>query len=78
MSEPVIVHVEARAGAMFCGETDDSGVLHRVWWANETEAVQLATCEGCLLKLYMLGDSARIALARMGRVVQVHDVGEVS
>lgn len=45
-------------------------------WHDSPEAVQHATCERCLLRLFMLGDSAKIALARMGRVVQVRDAPE--
>lgn len=77
-----LVHAEMYCGEMFCGERERAdGPPPRVWrseWADGQEQIQRVTCEQALLKLFMLGDSARIALARMGRVVQVHDVGEVS
>lgn len=75
-----IVHVEADRldGRTFCGEQWADGDIQSGAWANEPEQIQRCNCEQCLLKLFMLGDSARIALARMGRVVQVVDVGEVS
>ena len=77
------VHVEMYDGEMFCGEFElADGSTQRVWrseWHQEPEQIQRCNCESCLLKLFMLGDSARIALARMGRVVQVFDVdGEAS
>lgn len=77
-----MIHVEMYDGEMFCGEFERAdGSVKRVWrsdWNPTPEAVQQATCEQCLLRLFMLGDSARIALARMGRVVQVIDATEVS
>jgi len=42
-------------------------------WMAEPEAVQHGTCEQCLLRLFMLGDSAKIALERMGRRIEVVD-----
>jgi len=42
-------------------------------WFADPEAVQHGTCEQCLLRLFMLGDSAKIALERMGRRVEVVD-----
>ncbi len=78
------VHVELLPGLItFCGqapgilEPGDRVVAARLW-SHEPEQVQQATCEGCLLKLFMLGDSASIALKRMGRAVQVVDVDPVS
>lgn len=77
------VHVELLPGLItFCGrapgilEPGDSVVAARLW-SVEPEQVQQATCDGCLLKLFMLGDSANIALRRMGRAVEVHDVDPV-
>lgn len=60
-----------------CG-ADGVDVVTLSRWHREPEQIQIATCEQCLLKLFMLGDAARIALARMGRTVQVVDVGEAS
>lgn len=78
------VHVELLPGLItFCGqppgmlEPGDSAVAARLW-SQEPEQVQQATCEGCLLKLFMLGDSASIALRGMGRKVHVVDVDPVS
>jgi hypothetical protein len=45
-------------------------------WFAEPEAVQHGTCEQCLLRLFMLGDSARISLERMGRRVEVVDASD--
>lgn len=84
MGRAVTVHVELLPGLItFCGQAPaalgpgDPVVAARLW-SVEPEQVQQATCEGCLLKLFMLGDSANIALRRMGRAVEVHDVDPVS
>jgi len=45
-------------------------------WAQAVERIQLADCNACLLKLYMIGDSAKLKLERMGMKVEVHDVDE--
>lgn len=69
-------HVEMHNGETFCEQavhpTSCRAIAQEAWHDNP-EAVQQATCERCLLRLFMLGDSAKIALARMGRVVQVYD-----
>lgn len=78
------VHVELLPGLItFCGQAPaglppDDRVVGARMWAQEPEQVQQATCEGCLLKLFMLGDSANIALRRMGRAVHVEDVDAAS
>lgn len=71
-----MTHVESdRLDARtFCeGNWADGDVQSSDWIANP-EAVQSATCERCLLRLFMLGDSAAIALKRMGLTVAVHDL----
>jgi hypothetical protein len=69
------VHVEMHDGTTFCGiRLAAESCISQEEWHTGAESVQLATCEQCLLRLFMLGDSARIALERMGRRVEVHDV----
>lgn len=76
------IHVELLPGLItFCGRapTDlppDDRVVAARDWSREIEQVQHADCEQCLLKLFMLGDSAGLKLKRMGRAVQVVDVDE--
>lgn len=81
------VHVELLPGLVtFCGkhpatlvmEAPDDRVVAARLWSQEPEQVQQATCDACLLKLVMLGDSATIALKRQGKVVRVEDVDPVS
>jgi hypothetical protein len=70
------VHVEMYEDNMFCGHAgtgSDHGAVPAADWHAESEAVQRATCEQCLLRIFMLGDSATIALARMGRKIEVID-----
>ncbi len=85
MSRPI--HALASDTVTFCGpdimdsafDGSQTRIVTRAEWLAEPEQIQRVPCEDCLLRLYMLGDSARIALARMGRVVQVVDVtGEES
>ena len=78
------VHVEARAvcgdggqwyGPVFCDENRDAtmadvGVSE---WHAEPHEIQRATCPDCLLRIFMLGDSARIAVERMGMKIEAHD-----
>lgn len=84
-----VMHVEMADSEMFCGLTippagasvsythaivpprPDCVLASR--WHPEPEAIQQATCERCLLRLFMIGDSASIALKRMGMKVEVHD-----
>lgn len=71
------VHVESdpENADMLCGAHGfNLNPVALLAWLAEPERVQAATCEQCLLRLFMLGDSARIALERMGRRVEVHDV----
>ena len=74
------IHVELLPGLItFCGlrpeaQPHEDRVIAAREWSVEIERVQLADCRECLLKLFMLGDSARLKLARMGLTVQVHDV----
>lgn len=76
------VHVELLPGLItFCAQapTDlppEDRVVAAREWAREHEQVQNADCKECLLRLFMLGDSARLKLLRMGLVVDVHDVDE--
>lgn len=73
------VHVEMGPRITFCGlfpsQVDDEGQTVKCddWYAD-TDAVQHATCERCLLRLFILGDAAKVALAGMGRAVEVHTV----
>jgi hypothetical protein len=77
----VSVHVELLPSLItFCGArpselAPDDRVIPAREWAGEVERVQLADCNACLLKLFMLGDSAHLKLKRMGLRVDVHDVG---
>lgn len=76
------IHVELLPGLItFCARRPqdlppEDRVLAAREWAQETERVQLADCTGCLMKLVMLGDSAKLKLTRMGYAVQVHDVDD--
>lgn len=75
-------HVEFLPNVVtFCGlraadvQPGDAVVLARDWM-QAVERIQIADCPGCLLKLFMIGDSAKIKIARMGMKVDVHDVGD--
>ena len=77
-------HVEFLPNVVtFCGlraadvPPGDAVVLARDW-VHALERIQIADCHGCLLKLYMLGDSAKIKLDRMGLKVDVHDVDDTA
>mgnify|MGYP006264329637 CR=1 FL=1 len=75
-----VIHVECDRldGATFCGGMwHDGDVNHRTWTDDQSQ-IQRATCPDCLLKLFMLGDSAQIALARMGMKVDVHNEEEIA
>lgn len=72
------VEIEAEDGPeweAFCGlrsrENVDRVIVSS--WQAEPETIQRATCEQCLLRIFMLGDSAAIALKRMGMKVEVRD-----
>lgn len=72
------VHAEMGPRITFCAlfpsqvDAEDQTVACSDWYANP-EVIQHVTCESCLLRVFMLGDSAKLKLALMGRVVQVHD-----
>lgn len=77
-------HVEFLPNVVtFCGlraadvPPGDAVVLARDWMPA-VERLQIANCHGCLLKLYMLGDSAKLKLDRMGLKVDVHDVDDTA
>lgn len=77
-------HVEFLPNVVtFCGlraadiPPGDAVVLARDWMPA-VERLQVADCTGCLMKLVMLGDSAKLKLTRMGYAVQVHDVDEAA
>ena len=79
----MIVHAEMAPRLTFCGKQpvqlpDEDRVIAADDWHRETEVIQHATCEDCLLRIFMLGDSANLALARMGRKVEIRDVDPVS
>jgi hypothetical protein len=72
-----VIHVEMHQGETFCEQAVHPvsvRAIEQSAWHDAPEAVQQATCERCLLRLFMLGDSAKIAFARMGRRVEVRDV----
>lgn len=87
-----VIHVErevmddgTRYGFAFCDEADawNRGRigLHDVSfeeWKKNPEQIQRATCPECLLRIFMLGDHASIALAKMGMKVEARNVGEES
>ncbi len=72
------VHVEMGPHVTFCRKyppqlDDGDRTIQCGDWYAEIEVIQHATCEICLARIFMLGDSASIALARMGRKVEVRD-----
>lgn len=77
-------HVEFLPNVVtFCGlraadvPAGDAVLLARDW-AHALERIQLANCNACLLKLFMLGDQAKLTLARLGMTVEVHDVDDAA
>ena len=77
-------HVEFLPNVVtFCGlraadiPLGDAVVLARDWMPA-VERLQVADCTACLMKLVMLGDSAKLKLTRMGYAVQVHDVDDTA
>lgn len=74
------VHVQMEGGDTFCVEARGHRVraIAAASWRDDPTVVQKATCSDCLLRLYMLGDSANIALRNMGMRVDVQDVDEAS
>lgn len=78
------IHVEFLPNVVtFCGlraadiPPGDAVVLARDWMPA-VERLQVADCTGCLMKLVMIGDSAKLKLNRMGYQVQVHDVDDAA
>lgn len=69
-----MIHVEKdrEDGVSFCG-VFALGQVSMQDWQREPEVIQRATCPECLLRLFMLGDHAQIALAKMGMKVDVHN-----
>lgn len=73
-----MIHAEMGPRITFCGkfpsqlDADDQAVQCNDWY-TAPEVIQHVTCEQCLMRIFMLGDSASIALARMGRKVEVRD-----
>lgn len=72
-----VVHVQMAERATFCdsGQTEVRAIRFNAWRVAP-EKIQLATCQACLLQLFMLGDHASFALKRMGLEVQVQDVDD--
>lgn len=80
-----MIHVEAYqldgetlSGPAFCEQfpVGDDAVGASAWH-DELHFIQRATCPQCLLRLFMLGDSAQIALAKLGMKIDVHNEEEV-
>jgi len=76
------MHIEAIdddvSSTTFCGictETN-AGSVSVTEWHLAAESIQSATCPECLARVYMLGDSAAIALARLGLKIEVRDATE--
>lgn len=71
------IHAEMAPRLTFCDrsplEVGEDRVIRGIDWHTQPSLIQHVDCENCLLKLFMLGDSASIALARMGRKVEVRD-----
>jgi hypothetical protein len=67
-----LIHVEMYDGRTFCGEHGHA--LKQDAWHRAPENIQKATCERCLLRIFMCGDSARIAIERLGGKVDGVDV----
>ena len=71
-----LIHVQMTAEVTFFGERGYA--ISAVAWQYNPEALQKATCDQCLLKIFMLGDHASIALRLQGTRVDVRDVDEAS
>lgn len=76
-----MIHVEGELHRAMCGVAVSPGSgrmrIDQDTWLEDPSQVQLATCPECLLKLFMLGDSATIALRRMGMTVDVRNEEEI-
>lgn len=64
---------ETLSGPSFCGVTVGQDDVSANDWFVTPEVIQAATCPECLLKIFMLGDHATIALARMGMKVEARN-----
>lgn len=71
-----LVHVQMTAADTFCGGRGHA--VSAAAWQREPETLQKATCDQCLLRIFMLGDHASIALRLQGKRVDVRDVDEAS
>lgn len=77
-------HVEFLPNVVtFCGlraadVPPDHAVILARDWAHALERIQLSDCPGCLLQIYMIGDSASIRIKKLGLKVDVHDVDETA
>lgn len=60
--------------ATACGASSDALSTSIEDAVDSPEEIQRVTCDQCLLKLFMIGDSAAIALKRMGMRVDVQDI----
>lgn len=70
-----MIHVDMNQDETFCGrEIEGLDHVPLATWSESPESVQIADCTECLLKLFMLGDSARIKVERMGMKIEVKDV----
>lgn len=76
VSDPVCIEQDRLDGLLFCGFQWKSGDVQAGEWRENPEVIQRATCERCLLRVFMLGDSATIALKRMGLQVEVKNAPE--
>ena len=78
MTKPI--HIEMYDSNTFCGfdplPSTGHGCIDQVKWHREPEVIQQATCPECLLRCFMIGDSAQIALKRMGLQAQAIDASE--
>ena len=74
--EAGVIHVERHDGDMFCEVQPEyvAAFVDQREWHAEPDAIQRATCPQCLLHVFMLGDSAVIALRNMGMQVEVRTV----
>lgn len=70
------IHVEMYDGRTFCGQRGHA--LKQDAWHRDPTNIQKATCDQCLLRIVMCGDSANIALRMQGKKVDIIDVDSAS
>lgn len=75
----VTVHVEMAPHWTFCLQRPEAlpsedYTVQAKDWIPDIENVQHSNCPACLHRLFMLGDSAAIALAKLGLKVEVANV----